>query len=98
MAGVDHAAAGKILEEYVGVDAARRGRGEPFEWQGRTVTRHARSPRRSRTRRCSSAGECPPRRGRAARLRLPMLPMNTDQVVRDAYAEESERVGFIGDS
>ena len=32
----------------------------------------------------------------AARLNLPMLPMNTDQVVRDAYAEESARVGYKG--
>ena len=37
MAGVDHAARGKILEEYVEVDARRRWTGEPFEWQGRTV-------------------------------------------------------------
>ena len=32
----------------------------------------------------------------AARLRLPMLPMNTDQVVRDAYVDEGEKVGYRG--
>ena len=41
-------------------------------------------------------GGVPAAARRAARLNLPMLPMNTDQVVRDAYAEESERVGYKG--
>ena len=37
--------------------------GEPFEWQGRTRDRHAEAGDRSRTRWCSSAAECPRRRG-----------------------------------
>jgi alkanesulfonate monooxygenase SsuD/methylene tetrahydromethanopterin reductase-like flavin-dependent oxidoreductase (luciferase family) len=41
-------------------------------------------------------GGVPAAARRAARLRLPMLPMNTDQAVRDAYYEEAKRVGYEG--
>ena len=41
-------------------------------------------------------GGVPAAARRAARLRLPMLPMNTDQVVRDAYFEEGKRIGYKG--
>jgi alkanesulfonate monooxygenase SsuD/methylene tetrahydromethanopterin reductase-like flavin-dependent oxidoreductase (luciferase family) len=41
-------------------------------------------------------GGVPAAARRAARLRLPMLPMNTDQSVKDAYYEEAERVGYQG--
>ena len=37
MAGLEHAARGRILEEYVGV-LLQAWQGEPFEWRGRTVT------------------------------------------------------------
>ncbi|MDQ1467762.1 MAG: hypothetical protein QOH10_2177, partial [Actinomycetota bacterium] len=37
MAGADHAARGRTLEEYVAV-MLQAWSGEPFEWQGRTVT------------------------------------------------------------
>ena len=94
MAGADHAARGKTLEKYVGV-MLRAWSGEPFEWQGRRVTvtpRPATLPHPM----VLVGGGVPAAARRAARLHLPMLPMNTDQVVRDAYAEESERVGYRG--
>ena len=94
MAGADHAARGKTLEEFVGV-MLRAWSGEPFEWQGRSVTvtpKPASLPHPM----LLVGGGVPAAARRAARLHLPMLPMNTDQVVRDAYAEESERVGYRG--
>ncbi len=94
MAGADHAARGKTLEEYVDV-MLRAWSGEPFEWQGRRVTvtpRPATLPHPM----VLVGGGVPAAARRAARLHLPMLPMNADQVVRDAYAEESERVGYRG--
>jgi alkanesulfonate monooxygenase SsuD/methylene tetrahydromethanopterin reductase-like flavin-dependent oxidoreductase (luciferase family) len=94
MAGADHAARGKTLEEYVGV-MLRAWSGEPFEWQGRQVTvtpKPATLPHPM----VLVGGGVPAAARRAARLHLPMLPMNTDQGVRDAYAEESQRVGYRG--
>jgi alkanesulfonate monooxygenase SsuD/methylene tetrahydromethanopterin reductase-like flavin-dependent oxidoreductase (luciferase family) len=94
MAGVEHAARGRILEDYV--DAVLQAlTGEPFEWQGRTVrvTPAAVSdPRRM----VFVGGGAPAAARRAARLRLPMLPMNTDQAVRDAYFDEATKIGFEG--
>ena len=94
MAGMEHAARGRILEEYVGV-MLEAWKGEPFEWRGREVLvtpKPASVPHPMML----VGGGVPAAARRAARLRLPMLPMNTDQVVRDAYAEESERVGYKG--
>jgi alkanesulfonate monooxygenase SsuD/methylene tetrahydromethanopterin reductase-like flavin-dependent oxidoreductase (luciferase family) len=94
MAGVEHAARGRILEEYVGV-MLQAFTGEPFEWQGRTIVvtpKPATVPHPM----LLMGGGVPAAARRAARLRLPMLPMNTDQSVRDAYAEEGKRVGYKG--
>jgi alkanesulfonate monooxygenase SsuD/methylene tetrahydromethanopterin reductase-like flavin-dependent oxidoreductase (luciferase family) len=94
MAGLEHAARGRILEEYVGV-LLEAWSGEPFDWRGRTVTvtpKPATQPHPM----LLVGGGVPAAARRAARLNLPMLPMNTDQVVRDAYAEESARVGYKG--
>ncbi len=69
--------------------------GEPFEWRGRTVVvtpKPATEPHPM----VFVGGGVPAAARRAARLRLPMLPMNTDQSVRDAYFEEAERVGYQG--
>jgi hypothetical protein len=41
-------------------------------------------------------GGVPAAARRAARLRLPMLPMNTDPRVVEAYHDEAKKVGFDG--
>jgi alkanesulfonate monooxygenase SsuD/methylene tetrahydromethanopterin reductase-like flavin-dependent oxidoreductase (luciferase family) len=41
-------------------------------------------------------GGVPAAARRAARLRLPMMPMNTDPVLQTAYREEADRIGFTG--
>jgi alkanesulfonate monooxygenase SsuD/methylene tetrahydromethanopterin reductase-like flavin-dependent oxidoreductase (luciferase family) len=94
MADSDHAARGKTLEEYVGV-LLEAWKGEPFEWRGRTIVvtpKPASQPHPM----VLVGGGVPAAARRAARLRLPMLPMNTDQVVRDAYADEGKKVGYRG--
>src|ERR1700722_17093262 len=94
MAGLEHAARGRLLEEYVEV-LLQAWRGEPFDWRGRMVTvtpRPATLPHPM----VLVGGGGPAAARRAARLRLPMLPMNTDQVVRDAYFEEGKRIGYKG--
>ncbi|MGO9876155.1 MAG: LLM class flavin-dependent oxidoreductase [Acidimicrobiia bacterium] len=94
MAGLEHAARGRLLEEYVGV-LLQAWQGEPFEWRGRTV-RVTPKPATTPHPMLLVGGGVPAAARRAARLRLPMLPMNTDQVVRDAYFEEGTRVGYKG--
>src|SRR5579862_1683159 len=94
MAGLEHAARGRLLEEYVGV-LLQAWQGEPFDWRGRTVVvtpKPATQPHPM----LLIGGGVPAAARRAARLRLPMLPMNTDQSVRDAYFEEAKRVGYEG--
>jgi alkanesulfonate monooxygenase SsuD/methylene tetrahydromethanopterin reductase-like flavin-dependent oxidoreductase (luciferase family) len=41
-------------------------------------------------------GGVPAAARRAARLRLPMMPMNADQAVQDAYYEEANKLGYAG--
>jgi alkanesulfonate monooxygenase SsuD/methylene tetrahydromethanopterin reductase-like flavin-dependent oxidoreductase (luciferase family) len=94
MADVDHVTRGKTLEEYVGV-MLEAWKGEPFEWRGRKIVvtpKPASQPHPM----VLVGGGVPAAARRAARLRLPMLPMNTDQVVRDAYKDEGEKVGYRG--
>ena len=94
MAGLEHAARGRVLEEYVEI-LLQAWTGEPFDWRGRTVTvtpKPATTPHPM----LLVGGGVPAAARRAARLRLPMLPMNTDQVVRDAYFDEATRVGYKG--
>jgi alkanesulfonate monooxygenase SsuD/methylene tetrahydromethanopterin reductase-like flavin-dependent oxidoreductase (luciferase family) len=94
MAGADHEGRGKVLEEYVGI-VVRALSGEPFEWQGRTITvtpRPVTQPHPT----IMVGGGVPAAARRAARLRLPMMPMNTDASLGAAYREESERIGFSG--
>jgi alkanesulfonate monooxygenase SsuD/methylene tetrahydromethanopterin reductase-like flavin-dependent oxidoreductase (luciferase family) len=92
MAGVDHGSRGRILEEYIAtvLDALR---GEPFEWQGRAqlvTPRPATDPRHM----LFVGGGVPAAARRAARLKLPMFPMNADGAVREAYYDEAGKVGY----
>jgi alkanesulfonate monooxygenase SsuD/methylene tetrahydromethanopterin reductase-like flavin-dependent oxidoreductase (luciferase family) len=92
MAGIDHAARGRILEEYVA--AVRTAlRGEPFTWQGRTV-RVTPTPVTDPQHMLFVGGGVPAAARRAARLHLPMFPMNADVAVRDAYYDEAKKVGY----
>jgi alkanesulfonate monooxygenase SsuD/methylene tetrahydromethanopterin reductase-like flavin-dependent oxidoreductase (luciferase family) len=94
MAGADHERRGQVLEEYVAV-VVRALTGEPFEWQGRTVTVTPLPVTRPHPM-ILIGGGVPAAARRAARLRLPMMPMNTDPRLTHAYQEESERIGFTG--
>jgi alkanesulfonate monooxygenase SsuD/methylene tetrahydromethanopterin reductase-like flavin-dependent oxidoreductase (luciferase family) len=94
MAGVDHAARGKILEEYVEV-MLKAWTGEAFEWRGRTV-RVTPKPASQPHPPLLIGGGVPAAARRAARLRLPMLPMNTDPRVSEAYYDEAKKIGFEG--
>jgi alkanesulfonate monooxygenase SsuD/methylene tetrahydromethanopterin reductase-like flavin-dependent oxidoreductase (luciferase family) len=92
MAGMEHAARGRILEEYVGavVEALS---GESFEWRGREV-RVTPKPVTDPSRMLFVGGGVPAAARRAARLRLAMFPMNSDAVVREAYFDEARKIGF----
>ena len=92
MARLEHAARGRILEDHVQtvLDALT---GEEFEWRGRNIIvtpKPVTDPRRL----LMVGGGVPAAARRAARLRLPMLPMNTDQSVKDAYFEEANKIGY----
>ncbi len=94
MCGIEHADRGRMLEEYVGVvlDALR---GEPFDWRGRSIhvtPKPATDPRQL----LLIGGGVPAAARRAARLRLPMFPMNADPKVAAAYYDEAKRIGFDG--
>ena len=94
MAGLEHAARGRILEEYVEV-IKEAWTGRPFDWRGRNVVvtpKPATQPHPM----VLIGGGVPAAARRAARLRLPMMPMNADQSVRDAYYEEAKKVGYEG--
>jgi alkanesulfonate monooxygenase SsuD/methylene tetrahydromethanopterin reductase-like flavin-dependent oxidoreductase (luciferase family) len=94
MAGADHEGRGKVLEEYVDV-VVRALSGEPFEWRGRTITVTPLPVTRPHPM-ILIGGGVPAAARRAARLRLPMMPMNTDPRLPDAYREEADRIGFSG--
>jgi len=94
MAGLEHAARGRVLEEHVRtvLDALA---GEPFEWRGREVVvtpKPVTDPQRF----LFVGGGVPAAARRAARLRLSMFPMNADAVVREAYFDEAKKIGFEG--
>jgi alkanesulfonate monooxygenase SsuD/methylene tetrahydromethanopterin reductase-like flavin-dependent oxidoreductase (luciferase family) len=94
MADVDHASRGKLLEEYVSV-ILQAWTTDSFEWRGRTISvtpKPASQPHPP----LIVGGGVPAAARRAARLRLPMLPMNDDPRVAEAYYEEAKRIGFDG--
>src|SRR3954453_6699498 len=92
MAGMEHTNRGKVLEQYVQVvlDALT---GDSFEWGGRGI-RVTPKPITDPHAIFFVGGGVPAAARRAARLRLSMFPMNTDQAVRDAYFEEAKKIGF----
>jgi alkanesulfonate monooxygenase SsuD/methylene tetrahydromethanopterin reductase-like flavin-dependent oxidoreductase (luciferase family) len=94
MAGVDHAARGRVLEEYVDV-ILRAWTTDEFEWRGRTI-RVTPKPATKPYPMTLIGGGVPAAARRAARLRLGMLPMNTDPRVAEAYYDEAKKLGFEG--
>jgi alkanesulfonate monooxygenase SsuD/methylene tetrahydromethanopterin reductase-like flavin-dependent oxidoreductase (luciferase family) len=94
MAGVDKRTRGRILEEYVGV-MLEAWTGEPFEWQGRTI-RVTPKPVTDPHPMILVGGGVEAAARRAARLRLPMMPMNTEPKLAEWYADEAAKVGFDG--
>ncbi len=94
MAGLEHAARGRILEDHIAavLEALESG-GDAFEWRGRTVIvtpKMVSDPRKM----IFVGGGVPAAARRAARLQLPMFPMNNDPAVRDAYYDEANKSGF----
>jgi alkanesulfonate monooxygenase SsuD/methylene tetrahydromethanopterin reductase-like flavin-dependent oxidoreductase (luciferase family) len=92
MAGVDRRRRGKLLEEHVEV-LRKAWTGEPFEYQGRTIT-------------VTPTPEVPPMvliggstevaARRAARLGCGFFPAIGDPKLAAIYDEECEKVGFTG--
>ena len=94
MAGAELKRRGKLLEEYVGV-MLKAWTGEPFEWQGRTITVTPKPFTQPHPTILIGGGvEAAARR--AARLRLPMMPMNEDARLAEWYADEAAKTGFEG--
>lgn len=94
MADVDRTRRGKILEEYVEV-LLRAFTGEPFEYQGREVVVTPK-PFTDPHPPILVGGGVEAAARRAARLRLPMMPMHADPRLAEWYADESAKVGFSG--
>jgi alkanesulfonate monooxygenase SsuD/methylene tetrahydromethanopterin reductase-like flavin-dependent oxidoreductase (luciferase family) len=94
MAGIDHAARGRILEAHVQT-VLNALTGEPFDAAGRKV-RVTPKPVTDPRRMLFVGGGVPAAARRAARLRLPMFPMNPDPAVRAAYEDEARRIGWDG--
>src|SRR4051794_8067053 len=94
MAGVDSRRRGKLLEEYLGV-MLQAWTGEQFDWQGRTIVVTPKPFTEPHPQLLVGGGvEAAARR--AARLRLPMMPMNTDERLPEWYADEAAKIGFEG--
>ena len=94
MAGVPHKERTKVLEEHVSV-VVRALTEERFEWKGRTISVTPRPVTKPHPT-LMVGGGVPAAARRAARLRLPMMPMNSDPELPKAYAEEAEKVGYEG--
>jgi alkanesulfonate monooxygenase SsuD/methylene tetrahydromethanopterin reductase-like flavin-dependent oxidoreductase (luciferase family) len=94
MAGVDFARRGRLLEDYV--DVLRRAwTGEPFEWQGRTITvtpRPATEPHPA----IFLGGGTEVAARRAARLGVPLFPQIADPRLDEWYADEAAKAGTSG--
>jgi alkanesulfonate monooxygenase SsuD/methylene tetrahydromethanopterin reductase-like flavin-dependent oxidoreductase (luciferase family) len=94
MADVDRTRRGKILEEHVEV-LLRAFTGEPFEYRGREVVVTPK-PFTDPHPPILIGGGVEAAARRAARLRLPMMPMHADPRLAEWYADEAKKVGFDG--
>ncbi len=94
MAGLEHAARGRILEDDVQT-VVQALQGEPFDFRGREVVVTPK-PVTDLQRMLSVGGGVPAAARRAARLRLPMFPMNDDPAVPAAYYDEAKKVDYQG--
>jgi alkanesulfonate monooxygenase SsuD/methylene tetrahydromethanopterin reductase-like flavin-dependent oxidoreductase (luciferase family) len=94
MAGAEIKRRGKLLEEYVEV-MLKAWTGEPFEWQGRTI-QVTPKPLSQPHPTILVGGGVEAAARRAARLRLPMMPMNEDERLAEWYADEAAKIGFDG--
>lgn len=94
MAGVPMKRRGALLEEHLQV-MLRAWSGEAFEYEGRTV-RVTPRPYRDPHPMVLVGGGVEVAARRAARLHLPMMPMNTDPRLREWYEDEAARVGYTG--
>lgn len=94
MAGVPHKERTKVLEEYVSV-VVRALTEERFDWRGRTISVTPRPITKPHPT-IMVGGGVPAAARRAARLRLPMMPMNADPELPQAYNEEAEKIGYTG--
>jgi alkanesulfonate monooxygenase SsuD/methylene tetrahydromethanopterin reductase-like flavin-dependent oxidoreductase (luciferase family) len=92
MAGLEHAARGRILEDDVQT-VLQALQGEVFEFRGRDVIVTPK-PVTDPQRMLFVGGGVPAAARRAARLRLPMFPMNDDPAVPAAYYDEAKKVGY----
>ena len=94
MAGAELTKRGKLLEEYVGV-MLKAFTGEPFEWRGRTI--HVTpKPLTQPHPTILMGGGVEAAARRAARLQLPMMPMNEDPRLAEWYTDEAAKTGFEG--
>lgn len=94
MAGVEIKRRGATLESHIEV-MLQAFTGEPFEYEGRTVwvtPRGFTDPHPP----ILVGGGVEAAARRAARLRLPMMPMNADPELPEFYADEAKKVGFEG--
>jgi alkanesulfonate monooxygenase SsuD/methylene tetrahydromethanopterin reductase-like flavin-dependent oxidoreductase (luciferase family) len=92
MAGLEHAARGKVLEDHVAtvLEALEN---DVFEWRGTDVRVTPRMITNPRTM-LFVGGGVPAAARRAARLRLPMFAMNARPDLKTAYDDESKKLGF----
>jgi len=94
MADVPLKGRGRLLEEYVEV-MLKAWTGEPFEWRGREIVVHPVPATKPHPVFLIGGGAEVAAR-RAARLRLPMLPMHDDPQLQVWYDDEAAKTGFTG--
>jgi alkanesulfonate monooxygenase SsuD/methylene tetrahydromethanopterin reductase-like flavin-dependent oxidoreductase (luciferase family) len=94
MAGVEMKRRGALLESHLRT-MIQAWTGEPFEYEGRTV-RVTPKPFSDPHPRVLVGGGVEVAARRAARLHLPMMPMNTDPKLQEWYHDEAEKVGYTG--